>query len=138
MDALNEMLAAGQYLPEHVVWWVTWMQVVLIFAPLLLVMYRTPRYLIAAQCLNFGIAYLVFVYEGNQVTRLYGLGHLFWIWPMIYFVKDIQSKDLNLVYRIYAVLAALTIAIRLMFDIRDYLLWVLGDRGSILVGVPVS
>jgi len=111
------------------------MQIVLIALPLVFLWYHAARMLVLAQFINIGVAFAVFVAEGDQVTRLFGLGHAAWAVPMVLFARDLYT-DKWLPYRIYASVAALTIAISLVFDIRDAALWMGGDRGSTLVGVP--
>ena len=135
MDNFEAMMAAGDFLPAHVKPWAMWMQIALMLGPILFVRYAAARWLLGAQVVNFLIAYGVFVAEGNEVTRLFGLGHVAWILPLWLLARDTQT-DKWLPYRIYAGVAALTICISLVFDVRDIYLWLEGDRGSVLVGAP--
>ncbi|MGD1933734.1 MAG: hypothetical protein ACFB0Z_04355 [Candidatus Phaeomarinobacter sp.] len=135
LTALSLMAQMGDYIPPHVAPWLTWMQVVLILLPFLFVYYRAARMMILAQIVNFVIATIVFMAEGNQVTRLFGLGHIAWVYPMILFYRDIRSDHWK-PYRVYAAIAAATIAISLVMDVRDTALWIGGDRGTTLVGLP--
>lgn len=138
IESFQLMQEAGNYLPEHVKPWTYWIQAILFVAPLLFIKHMTPRILILTQILNTFAAYLVFVWEGDQVTKLFGLGHLFWIWPAVYLYFDIRKKALSRIYRAFAVLALLTISASLLLDIRDTAQWVLGERGSVLVNVPAE
>ncbi len=138
MESFQLMMAAGNYLPTHLGPWLTWMQVVLFLLPFAFVRHVAPRYLLLAQVLNTLTAYGVFVAEGHQVTRLFGLGHFFWLWPLWLMVRDVRSSVTPRLYRSYAAVAALTISISLVFDVRDTALWILGDRESILVDVPLE
>jgi len=131
------MMEAGAYLPKHISPWLTWMQIVLFAMPILFIKHKPARILIIAQLLNTLVAYLVFVLEGDQVTKLFGLGHFFWILPLWYLARDIKSEK-SKVYRYYAGVATITIIISLIFDVRDTALWVMGDRESILTTVPES
>lgn len=135
LTALSLMAEMGNYIPEHVAPWLTWMQIVLIALPFVFIYYRAARMMVLAQLVNFVIATIVFMAEGNQVTRLFGLGHIAWVYPMVLYYKDIRS-ELWKPYRIYAAIAAATIAISLVMDVRDVALWVGGDRGTTLVGLP--
>ncbi|GAA6157172.1 hypothetical protein NBRC116588_26450 [Pyruvatibacter sp. HU-CL02332] len=135
LTALTLMAEMGDYIPEHVAPWLTWMQIVLIALPFVFIYYRAARMMILAQLVNFLIATVVFMAEGNQVTRLFGLGHVAWVYPMILYYKDIHSEYWK-PYRVYAAIAAATIAISLVMDVRDVALWVGGDRESTLVGLP--
>ena len=133
--ALTLMAEMGDHIPEHVAPWLTWMQIVLIAIPFIFIYYRAARMMILAQFVNFLIATIVFMAEGNQVTRLFGLGHIAWVYPMILYYRDIRS-DYWKPYRVYAAIAAATIAISLVLDVRDVALWLGGDRGTTLVGLP--
>ncbi len=131
-------MAAGDYLPEHIGPWLMWMQIVLFLLPILFLKYTAPRYLLLAQVLNTLAAYLVFVAEGHQVTKLFGIGHFFWLLPLWMFARDIRINKYSLIYRSFAAIAAITLVISLVFDIRDTAQWLAGDRASILVGVPAD
>lgn len=133
--SLSLMAQMGQYIPDHVAPWVTWMQIVLIGLPFLFIYYRAARMMILAQIINFVIATIVFMAEGNQVTRLFGLGHIAWVYPMWLYTRDIRSEHWK-PYRAYAAIAAVTIAISLVMDARDTALWLSGDRATTLVGLP--
>lgn len=136
-ESVSLMLEAGSYLPPHVQPWVSWMQVCLFLAPLAFLRHTGPRALLLSQPLNALIAYLVFVYEGQQVTHLFGLGHLAWIAPALLLARDfprVRSRP----YRAFIVLAVATIAVSLVFDVRGFALWARGDRSSVLVGVPAE
>lgn len=135
LTALTLMAEMGNYVPEHVAPWLTWMQIVLIALPFVFIYYRAARMMILAQLVNFLIATIVFMAEGNQVTRLFGLGHIAWVYPMILYYKDIRS-ELWKPYRVYAAIAAATIAVSLVMDVRDIALWISGDRATTLVGLP--
>ncbi len=131
MESLDLMLRAGEGFPQHVIWWMNWMQLCLILAPLLLIKFRGAQVLFAAQIANFITAYFVFVADGHEVTRLFGLGHAFWIIGAWFLIKDFRNTDLNIGYRAYTVVACITIAISLVFDVRDVAQWVMGERGPL-------
>ncbi len=132
MSDFQAMVDAGAHLPEHIRPWLLWMQVILFVGPIVFIRYRAARWLILAQIVNVVVAYSVFVAEGNDITKLFGLGHFAWLIPLWFFVRDIPT-DKWLAYRVYAGIAAMTIAISLVFDVRDTAQWILGDRGSLLV-----
>ena len=125
-------MAAGERLPTHVKYWTWWMQAILFFAPVVFIRHAPARWLILAQVINTVIAYCVFVAEGNQVTRIYGMGHLVWIFPAWMLAVEIKSEKW-LGYRVFAALAVATIIISLGFDITDIIRWIMGDRASTLV-----
>ena len=136
VESFQLMMDAGNYLPEHLQPWLLWMQLSLFAAPLFFIKYVAPRYLILAQVINTLVAYAVFVGEGHQVTKLFGIGHFVWLWPLWLFVRDVRNRYGSTVYRTYAWIVILTISVSLVFDIRDTSLWIMGDRDSILVTMP--
>ncbi len=139
MESFQLMSEAGNYLPGHVKPWTYWLQGILLMAPLFFVRHHVaPRLLLASQLLNGFVAYLVFVWEGGQVTKLFGIGHIFWVWPAYYLLRDCKSENLSLPYRSFACAALLTITTSLILDLRDVTLWLAGDRGSVLENVPLD
>ena len=138
MESFQLMMEAGNYLPQHLQPWLLWMQIVLFGIPILFVKYIAPRYLILAQIINTFVAYTVFLSEGHQVTKLFGVGHFVWLWPLWLFVKDVRRQHGSKLYRSYAWIAILTISISLVFDVRDTALWIMGDRDSILVTTALA
>ncbi len=135
MRTFRQMLQVGKFIPAHVKPWMYWMQLMLFVGPVLFVGFASARYLLASQILNAITAFIVFSKEGATVSRLFGVGHVFWLIPLWFFAQDVRSDEW-VVYRGYAALAAATIAISLIFDARDVFLWFRGDRASILVGQP--
>ncbi len=136
METYALMNEAAGYLPGHVIPWLMWMMFILFLLPFFFVWYRAARYMIGANILNTLTSWAVFYFSGLQVNKLWALGHLFWILPMYLFYKDARNSERWIVYRVFAGLAAATIAASLVMDFRDFGLWALGERGSILVGVP--
>ncbi len=133
MESWQLMMAAGDSLPAHVKPWTMWMQIVLFLGPILFLRYRSAQLLIGAQILNTAVAFAVFVWEGHEVTRLFGLGHFLWLVPAAFFVRDLRQGEASKLYLGFAAVALATISISLLFDTRDTVLWLLGDRGSVLV-----
>lgn len=134
MDSLQLIVEASDRLPDHVKLWTHWMQAVLIVAPFAFVRHAPARWLILAQCVNIVIGYCVFIAEGNSVTKIFGIGHLAWIFPLLMLIKDIRP-DKPIPYKIFATAAAATICISLVFDVRDTAQWIMGERGSVLLEV---
>ena len=132
MNEFQLMMAAGEQLPEQIKLWTTWMQIVLFALPVLFIKYKPVRWLLLAQVGNIIIAYSVFVAEGFNVTRLFGVGHILWVIPLWVLAKDVISEK-ALLYRVFACVAVATMCISLVFDVRDIALWMLGDRESVLV-----
>ncbi len=133
MESFRLMLQVGKFIPKHVKPWMYWMQLVLFVGPVVFIGFDSARYLLAAQVLNAITGLIVFLKDGTTVSRLFGVGHVFWLIPLWFLAQDVGS-DQWAVYRGYAAVAAVTIVISLIFDARDVALWVRGDRASILVG----
>jgi len=131
------MMEAGAYLPPHVQPWAQWMQFCLFLLPLAFLKFWPPRIVLLSQVINIVVAYIVFIVEGDQVTKLFGLGHLIWAWPLVLLVRDWKQQE-SRYYRGFILVASATILISLVFDVRDIVQWGLGDRGSVLVGVPAE
>ena len=132
IEDFQAMMAAGDRLPAHIKYWTWWMQAILYLAPIAFVRHAPARWLILAQVINTIIAYIVFVSEGNQVTRIFGLGHLVWIFPALMLAVEINSNKW-IGYRVFAALAVATIMISLGFDFVDIFRWIKGDRASTLM-----
>jgi len=131
MTDFQEMMAAGDFLPQRLMPWIIWMQIVLFLCPVVSCAYAAARWMILAQVINAVIAYCVFVSEGNNVTRLFGLGHLVWVFPGWMFWRDVRSTHW-VGYRAYAAVASVTILISLGFDVVDIGRWIAGERLSVL------
>lgn len=135
LETWNLMAKAGSYLPPHVAPWAQWMQLTLFLLPVAFLKYWPPRILLLTQVANMVTAVGVFAWEGNQVTRLFGVGHVFWLIPLYLLARD-WSRQKSRLYRGFIAVAVATMTVSLIFDARDAALWLMGDRGSILVGVP--
>ncbi len=135
MESFRLMMEAGDFIPGHVKPWLYWLQLVLFLGPVLFLKYVPARYLFVAQIFNSITAYVVFVVEGNTVSKLFGVGHFFWLVPLWFLANDIRS-DKWVVYRGFALVATITMVVSLVLDVRDTALWISGDRASVLVDVP--
>ncbi len=82
MESFRLMMEAGDFIPGHVKPWLYWLQLVLFLGPVLFLKYVPARYLFVAQIFNSITAYVVFVVEGNTVSKLFGVGHFFWLVPL--------------------------------------------------------
>jgi hypothetical protein len=120
VTAMNEQIAQFPIWLQH---WLTWMQIVLIVLPFLFIKHREAQVLIAAQVLNFAVGGVVYAMEENQITKLFGLGHIFWAGAYGYFLyriwtrkADIQSRPY---FRAWLYTAIITLTISLPFDAYD-------------------
>lgn len=135
MSSIALLMKVSRFIPAHVKPWMYWMQVLLFALPIFFVGHTSVQILILGQLLNGVVGYTVFVREGQKVSRLFGLGHIFWAPPMWVLAKDVFSDEW-IGFRAYAAAASVTIAISLVVDVRDWYLWLRGERESVLTGIP--
>ncbi len=132
MDVFTEMNAQIAQFPEWLQWWLTWMQTVLILLPCLFILRREAQVLLAAQVLNFAIGFYVYAAQGYVITKLFGLGHIFWAGAFVYFVHRISTgkaeTDGRPYFRAWLYTATATLAISLVFDTYDIILYLGGTR----------
>jgi len=123
MDIFNEMNAQIAQFPIWLQWWLTWMQTLLILLPFLFIKRPEAQALIAAQVLNFALGFYVYVAQGYMITKLFGLGHIFWAVAFVYIVHRIFTGKAETegrpYFRTWLYVASLTLAISLVFDTYD-------------------
>lgn len=132
MDMFNEMNAQIAQFPQWLQWWLTWMQTLLILLPFLFIKRREAQVLIAAQVLNFALGLYIYTAQGNLITKLFGLGHIFWAVAFAYFVHRIftgkAETDGRPYFRTWLYAATATLAISLVFDTYDLIQYMTGTR----------
>jgi len=123
MDAITTMNEQISQFPAWLQYWLTWMQTILIVLPFVFIKRREAQILIVAQVLNFAVGGIVYTAEGNQITKLFGLGHLFWAGAYIYFLYRLWAQKVDLqsrpYYRAWFYTATLTLTISLPLDAYD-------------------
>ena len=136
MDLFTDMNAQIAQFPLWLQWWLTWMQTVLILLPFVFIKRREAQVLIVAQILNFAVGGWVYVVEGYQVTKLFGLGHVFWTVAYGYFLRrlwtgqaDIQARPF---YRAWLYTAMVTLTISLPVDAYDLAKYAGGMRAPMV------
>lgn len=133
MAELNEQIAQ---FPEWIQRWLVWMQFVLIVCPILFFKFREAQVIIIAQLFNFAVGAIVVILQNYQVTKLFGLGHVFWAVAFVYILQRWKKEDLQLhgfglyakAYRIWLPVATLTLAVSLVFDTYDLVMYATGMR----------
>ncbi|AWZ02103.1 hypothetical protein RHODOSMS8_02587 [Rhodobiaceae bacterium] len=132
MDMFNEMNAQIAQFPQWLQWWLTWMQTLLILLPFFFIKRREAQVLIAAQVLNFALGFYIYTAQGNMITKLFGLGHVFWAFAFAYFVYRIFTSkaetDGRPYFRAWLYTATVTLAISLVFDTYDLIQYIGGTR----------
>jgi hypothetical protein len=132
MDMFYEMNAQIAQFPQWLQWWLTWMQTLLILLPFFFIKRREAQVLITAQVLNFALGFYVYTAQGNMITKLFGLGHVFWAVAFVYFVHRIFTSkaetDRRPYFRAWLYTATVTLAISLVFDTYDLIQYIGGTR----------
>lgn len=133
MAELNEQIAQ---FPMWIQRWLIWMQFILIICPILFIKFREARAIVIAQLLNFALGAIVVVLQDYQVTKLFGLGHIFWAVAFVYILQRWKKGNVQLsgigfyamAYRVWLPVAMLTLAISLVFDSYDLVMYATGMR----------
>ncbi len=133
MAELNEQIAQ---FPIWIQRWLLWMQTMLIVCPVLFFKFREAQAIIVAQILNFAVGAVVVVLQNYQVTKLFGLGHIFWAVAFVYILMRWKQGEVklggpgiyNLAYSLWLPVAMLTLAISLVFDSYDLAMYAGGLR----------
>lgn len=132
MDAFNGMNAQIAQFPQWLQWWLTWMQTLLILLPFVFIKRREAQVLMAAQVLNFALGFYVYTAQGNMITKLFGLGHVFWAVAFVYFVHRIATGQAEThgrpYFRAWLYTATATLAISRVFDTYDLIQYIGGTR----------
>ncbi len=132
MDTFNEMNAQIAQFPQWLQWWLTWMQTLLILLPVVFITRREAQVLVAAQVLNFSLGFYVYTAQGNMITKLFGLGHVFWAFAFAYFIHRIftgkSETEGRPYFRAWLYTATVTLAISLVFDTYDFVQYMGGNR----------
>ena len=133
LDTVSPALAA---LPEPMQAWLTWLALVTLVWPLLLIRHRAAQVFLALTIPALVLQGLIFTAYG--MTRMLALPHLFLWFPALLSLigHRAQVNDEVLdggpprrMLRLWMALAAATLAISLVFDVRDALSWLYGvDR----------
>jgi len=127
MNDANTQLAT---MSEPVQIWMNWMMFVFLLSVVFLKTHKGARYALAALFLSIPVGFAVFYFSRN--VHLLGIVHLIvWAPLLLYLVKkEIKSEQFNVksAYGIWVSLLSLTIAVSLVFDIRDIFLVLTGHK----------
>lgn len=117
-------------LPNPVQMWMNWMMLIFLSSILFAWKYKTARWAIISFLLTMPLAMYIF-YLTNTV-HLIGIAHIIVWLPLLIFVYrvDIKSGSLKKIspHGIWAILLVTTIAISLVFDVRDIVLVATGKK----------
>lgn len=119
-------------LPPAFQLWFQWMFAIIVLAPVLFIMYRQGRVVIA-----FSVIFLAVQFPLMRITGLsnfLSLTHLL-IWGplVIYLVRELETRRIKpaSIFGVWALTAVTTALISLVFDVRDFGHWIAGERGVV-------
>ncbi|ARN75324.1 hypothetical protein [Oceanicoccus sagamiensis] len=129
-ELINEMNAQMAVLPAPVQYWMNWMMLVFVFSIVFVWKHKAARYVLLSLVLTMPVAQAVFYLSGT--VHLLGIAHLL-IWgPLFYYLYYVEIKPtgiaFNSPYAVWLLLLMVTIAISLIFDIRDVVLVAMGSK----------
>lgn len=131
MEALmTEMNTQMEALPMLVQYWMNWMM--LIFVASIAFVWKKPgaRFTLLAFILTMPIGMLIFYFSRN--VDLLGIAHLILWAPLFYYLYKFEMKregfTFKSAYGVWTALLMATIAISLVFDIRDIILVIMGHK----------
>ncbi|NNE37293.1 MAG: hypothetical protein HKN08_03225 [Gammaproteobacteria bacterium] len=127
---MNNMNAQMAELPNWVQLWMNWMMFIFVLSIVFVWKHKGARWTLASIILSMPVAILVF--HLSNTIHLLGIVHLLlWTPLLIYMVlKEIKSEGFKFQspYGVWAILLTATIAISLLFDIRDIILVAMGQK----------
>ncbi len=129
-ELMNEMNAQMEVLPPLVQYWMNWMMLVFVLSIVFVWNRKPARYVLLSFVLTMPVAMLVFYLTAT--VHLLGIAHLLVWGPLFYYLYSVEIKPQGLAfnspYSIWLLLLMATIAISLVFDIRDLVLVLLGSK----------
>ena len=127
---MSQMNAQMEVLPQWVQYWMNWMM--LIFAASLIFVWKkkAARFALLAFLLTMPVGMVVFFLSGT--VHLLGISHLILWAPLLYYLFKVETQRecfaFKSFYGVWVALLMLTIAISLIFDLRDLILVMMGSK----------
>lgn len=123
----GEIFSQIELLPLPLRLWLNWMQFTLILAPLIFFKTREAQIILAMQLLNFSVGITIFLLQDGWITKLFGLGHVFWfvayLWLGLRWFRNQISRNGQPFFRTWFYAAMLTLTISLPLDAYDLVLY---------------
>ncbi len=127
MDQINAQM---ELLPPLVQYWMKGMSLIFIVSLAFVWKKKAARYAFASMLLVIPVGLLAFYFSNN--VHLMGVGHLLFWTPLLYYLfkYEIKSDEFTFksAYGGWVVLIMVTIAISLIFDVRDVILVATGAK----------
>ena len=112
--------------------WLQWMLVVIIVAPVVFVRHRQGRIALLGSVVLIAAQFPLISAYG--LTNLLSLTHLLvWTPVVVYFCRELQAERINVksVFGVWSLVMVASAIISLVFDVRDFGRWIMGDRGVV-------
>lgn len=119
-------------LPMLLQYWLNWMMVVIILMPLLF--FRRPQGRVAIGTSVLLLAAAIPLGRIFGISNFFALLHLLiWTPLVMYFCYQLREKMIPIksFFGIWSLVMVATVIISLVFDIRDFSRWLMGERGVI-------
>ena len=105
-------------LPQWVHWWMSFMGIAILPAFIFAFKYAEARVIVVAMLYSQVLVQFIIMATGPNL--LWGLGHvLFWLPALIYIGLRYQKINWRSIYGVWLGVASATMAISVIFDIRD-------------------
>ena len=125
---LADMIAQENALIQS---WILWLTFINLLSVVFIIAHHEARWILGVFLANMvfmGLLYQLFGY-----VRLLGLSHIiFWTPLVIYLLLKMPQRRLKNASGVYLVLLLASNSLSLIFDYRDFFLWLGGDRAPIL------
>lgn len=112
--------------------WLNWMAVVIIAAPILFVRHRQGRVALLGSVVLMAIQLPLMSAVG--FSHLLAATHLLvWTPLVIYFCRELRAERIKIrsIFGVWSVVMVASAIISLVFDVRDFGRWILGERGVV-------
>lgn len=109
--------------------WLNWMFAVIIIAPILFVRHRQGRIALVGSVVLMVIQMPLMAAVG--FSHLLALTHLVvWIPVVVYFCRELRAERIKVrsIFGVWSVVMVASAIISIVFDVRDFGRWILGDR----------
>lgn len=127
-DAKQQMSA----LPGPVQIWMRWLNIVFLLGLFFIGSHDGARWALVAYVIAFPVGALVFLF--TREIRLTGLPHIVFWTPLLGYLAHAAATDpdfrLGSLYTLWVLLLGLTIAISVLFDIREVWMFINRRRGA--------
>ena len=126
-EQISEQLAT---LPAWVGHWIQWMSFIFVLSVFFIWKHRTARWIMLSIPVLLATGLTLFHFTNN--AHMLGAAHLIVWTPLFYYLfrHEIQGEQFNIrsVYGVWIGLLMTTIAISLVFDVRDVILVAMGHK----------